>query len=158
MVQRVTFHAKGKSKTLTSNVTKILFPKEIKGKSVENWNDGILVIPPICPSTNGSCRIIDVDYEIVMYFGTSGLTLGSKVILPIIIGTIPIISEENMHLAKNSFTLMASDLKVEPNEKVEVEETQNPDEIDFNSEKFMPFYPYYKDFSVQMSHSNTTKY
>ncbi|RNA34510.1 arrestin domain-containing 3-like [Brachionus plicatilis] len=150
LIQRVAFHAKGKSKMVTSNVIKSVFSKTIEAKKFENWNDAALIIPPVCPSSNGSCRIIDVNYEIALYFA-SELTLDSRVIIPIVIGTVPIMSEGDMGLTNSEFSYLPSELKLDLNEPIEVEEDQKTDEADSNLKAFMPYYPYFKDFSMQKS-------
>jgi hypothetical protein len=85
LLQRIRFHAKNKSKMCTRNVASVGFSEKISQKSEKSWNNGRLVIPPVCSSFQGStCRIIDLNYSLVLQFETSGITASKNLSIPIV--------------------------------------------------------------------------
>jgi len=88
--QNIKFHATTKTKTTYRDVSVSKYPNKISPRSIENWNNVTIQIPPIVSSSNGTCRIINVSYTIILNFDASGVAISKDVPIPITIGTIPL--------------------------------------------------------------------
>lgn len=143
LVQTALFHAIGQSTTEKKYLATTRFTGEIKGKSTGNWDDGFILIPSVCPSTNDPTSAININYEIMFFFNTSAiLSIGIYTTIPISIGTTPILSENNMHLATKTFSFVTSETTIDENQN----EADNVDKKD--TDNFKPLYPYFKNFST----------
>lgn len=150
LIQVIKFHATRKSRTCTRNVASIQFPKRIAERSMEKWDNSVLVIPPVCSSSNMTCRIIEVSYMVTFNFDASGVAVSTDITIPIVIGTIPMAIQANQMQPQLPFTYEAD--MFGPNT------VQMPSENDAGADKgemyesdantFKPFYPYYKDYSI----------
>ena len=75
LVQILQFHSTCKTNKCSQDVAKIVYPKRIAKKSVENWNNVVFPIPPVISTSNGFCRIITISYSVVLNFGATGIAL-----------------------------------------------------------------------------------
>ncbi|RNA22081.1 Arrestin domain-containing 3, partial [Brachionus plicatilis] len=153
-IQVMRFHARGKSKTSFRNVAVIEYPNRIRERSFENWYNSFLPIPSVCPSSNGTCRIIEISYKIVFNFDASGLSKSKDMEIPIIIGTIPLSSDHETNAPNFPFTYEGCVFGANPvdlSNEIGINNSRGETiESDLNS--FKPYYPFYKDFSM----NNTT--
>jgi hypothetical protein len=150
LIQHLVFHATTKSKRCTRTVALIKYPKKINAKTTETWSDSVLTIPPVCSSSNGTCRIIEVIYSVVFNFDASGMAISTDVSIPITIGTIPLQDSNNQTQHNLPYSFEASHFGAESNQMPpEFEQKGEVFESDANS--FKPYYPYYKDFSIRNS-------
>jgi hypothetical protein len=95
LMQNFLFHAQGDSKKANRKVAVVLYPGQINANSTLLWDDGAIVIPPpLCSSFNGICRIIQLNYSIVFRFSVSGPSMDTSCIIPCVIGTIPLTTNE----------------------------------------------------------------
>lgn len=145
LVQKMKYHVQREVKKCFRRVAMVAFPNCIAPKSKEKWSSH-LVVPPICASSNGKCRIIEVFYAIQCSFEVSGL--GSKstdLVIPITIGTKPFVTTgltatttsnvtkyEMCHFEPSKFSENFSDGQV----------------LDSDLLSFRPCYPYRLEMSV----------
>lgn len=85
LVQILKFHATRKTRLSSSNVGSICYNKELDPSSLEEWNN-IFVVPSVCPSSNGLCRIIEIGYNLVFNFDATGISTSTDLVIPITIG------------------------------------------------------------------------
>ena len=149
IIQRIYFHSTCKTKTCVRNMAQVKYPKRIPEKTREVWSLGI-IIPPVCASSNGTCKIIHVTYIILFNFDPSGLAVSKDLGIPLTIGTIPLRNQSNnmqpdqlMPSLPSSFQACMfgneNSANFEPASKGEI--------VESNSSSFKPMYPFYKDFS-----------
>ncbi|KAH9523028.1 Arrestin domain-containing protein 3 [Bulinus truncatus] len=86
-----TFHATTKSKTIYTDVAKVVRPS-IMGHSEDVWTGEQLIIPPLPPSFLNGCRIIDIHYYLQLNVDPSGPALDLEIPFEVFIGTIPLAS------------------------------------------------------------------
>ena len=150
IIQRIYFHATTKTKICVRNVAQLKYPKRIPEKSREVWSQGI-IIPAVCSSSNGTCRIIQVNYCILFNFNPSGLSISKDLEIPITIGTIPIRNQSNnMQQGQTmpSLPQPAYQACMFGNENSNNFQPASKGEVmESNSSSFMPMYPYFQDFS-----------
>lgn len=152
LVQDLKFHATTKSRTSQRNVAEVVYSNVIRPCSIESWNKGTLVIPPVCPSSNGACKIIEISYSVVFVFGASN-SIDSNLAIPIYIGTIPLRQLENTSNNTSSAYPSAPSYQecmfgANPNQEFD-SGFQKGELIESDLSTFKPFYPYYKDYSIQ---------
>ena len=75
--QKIYFHATDESQKRVRKVAQLDYPISIPKKRLVVWSDDIL-IPPVCASTNGTCRIIQVFYGVLLNFNPATLSLSKK--------------------------------------------------------------------------------
>jgi hypothetical protein len=90
LVQSIRFHATHKSKTCNRVVAAVRYPGKVAARTIYSWKNAVLLIPPVCSSSNGTCRIIEVSYVTVLTLETSGIAISKDIKVPLAIGTIPI--------------------------------------------------------------------
>lgn len=150
LIQVTKFHSSSKIKTCYENVTKIHYPNVVSEKSFEEWSNSALLIPPVCSSSNGLCRIIEVSYQVVFNFDASGVASSKNLEIPITIGTIPLYSNDNVYSGNAPLAYECSTFDSNPSDfsnELGIDTSRGETyESDLNSYK--PFYPYYKDFSL----------
>lgn len=93
LVQNCKFTVKDESVTHSRKICQVEYGKRIGSKSAERWTFSNFVIPQVCPTSNGECALIDVSYELMLKFDTTGLSKSKKVSIPIVIGTITLNSQ-----------------------------------------------------------------
>jgi hypothetical protein len=152
LMQHLIFHATTKSKKYTRRVAFIEYPNMINAKTTETWSGSAIIIPPVCSSSNGTCRIIDVFYSVVLKFNTSGISTSTYVSIPITIGTIPLQESYYTNQAQHnlSYSFEASHFESESKE-VLLEFEQKGEMFESDTNTFKPCYPYYKDFTARNS-------
>ena len=90
VIQLIECNVRGKSRTFSRSVIELACPKKIKARMSEEWNDSV-IIPPICPSSNGSrSTIMKIRYGAELFVDPSESEFDIYVIIPIVIGTVPI--------------------------------------------------------------------
>jgi hypothetical protein len=149
LIQQLKFHANSKTRSCTRNVANIINPNKIPGRDIYNWDRGQLLIPSVCPSSNGTCKIIEIHYCVQFSFGASS-SLDSHLSIPIKIGTIPLRNEqiEETNLLTPSLpTYEECMFGSNPNKELAVHFDKG-DVLENDSNIFKPSYPYYKDYSV----------
>lgn len=147
LIQRIKFHGKGRSKECIRNVASVNLHKAVGSNSVENWNNVLLKIPPVCSTTQGSSRLIEVSYLLVFTFGAIAPKLATDLVLPIVIGTIPI----RQTIAADSFVPVPYSYEpsiFEPNPILMPSEFFYNGDILESDNNFKPSYPYYNDINA----------
>ena len=67
--------------------------RDVNKKDIESvFEKYAIEIPRVCPSSNGLCKIIEVNYFVVFEFGVFG-SLDKDLLIPIKIGSIPLEEE-----------------------------------------------------------------
>lgn len=90
-----------KKDTLNVASTKNLNDR-VEAQSNGNWINGILVIPTLCPSTIENAlgsNIINISYMLEFEYSIEGPHLSKKISIPIVIGTVPLISRSSIDLS-----------------------------------------------------------
>jgi hypothetical protein len=144
--QNATLKTSSKSRTFSTDIGGFSFYKEIDSNSSEVWNSNFQ-IPPVCPSLNFLCRIIDVNYSVNIELDASGCASSLDVKVPILIGTIP------LRQANNNAGFTYERFKIDSNQpsSQNVNDDDKPKgEIVNLDENYTPSYPYFKDFSVRI--------
>ena len=103
LLQHIVLHAILGSTAFAQKISAIKFHKSILARSSETWTADI-EIPSVATTSNGSCRIIDVSYSLVLNVNPAGFTKSKNVSIPIVIGTIPIY-EINSALSYHNYLL-----------------------------------------------------
>lgn len=132
LMQKIKLHAGNCTKRCSRRVAMIAYSKKLPPKSVETWKCS-LVIPPVCSSSNGKSRLIEVYYSLYCVYDASGLAPNTELTIPVTIGTKTAnpnthVTYELSHFDYSSFngTLLNGDIM----------------ENDTNT--FKPYYPYLK--------------
>ena len=146
-VQTIVFQATTKSKTCTRNILQIKSPNKTGPRSFETWN-GECPVPAVVATSNGSCRIINVRYDLVLNVNPSGLTMSTNLNIPIVVGTIPLLEPaQNGGIGFEppppsyqscSFGPSAPPMMPQPGD-----ESKKGEMIENNQDSFVPLYPYY---------------
>lgn len=97
LFQTIKFHATTKTKTSGSNVVFLNCDKQLGTHASEEWNNSFMV-PVVCPSSNGLCKIIEIGYVLVFNFDATGTSTSTDLMIPITLGTIPLIDEQNQQV------------------------------------------------------------
>ena len=84
LIETITFYASTKSKTSTRKLCSII-NKVIEPHGTHLWNDGIISIPPVCPSSNGFCKIINIKYFLNLHMSLAS-SVSKEFCIPITIG------------------------------------------------------------------------
>lgn len=148
LVQQIKFHATNKTRTCTRHVAAIRFPGKIGIRKQENWENISLVVPPVCSSSNGTCRIIDVRYAINLNFDAGGLAISKDLSIPVVIGTIPLMNL-GIPVPQNwPLSYQASIFDPTPSQEMPPEYETKGEVVESDQSSFRPHYPYYKDFSI----------
>lgn len=142
LYQLIHFHATTKTYTERRSVAKIKYPNSIAAQAQAKWDNSVLLIPSVCSSSNGTCKIIVVEYQLVLKFSVSG-AMSKELKIPITIGTVPL-SYEPLNYP---FTYEGDTLA--PNTLFDNAKEEDKGEIvDTNNNVYKPVYPYYKDISL----------
>lgn len=140
LVQKIKYHVKRDAKKCFRRVAMLACPKSIGPKTTEKWSSH-LIVPPICSSTNGKCRIIDVHYAIQCSFETDGF--GSKLTLlsiPLTIGTKPFVDTKKAGTPINTAPGMRYEVcHLEP---TIFREDIKGYIVESDLNEFKPYYPY----------------
>ena len=85
LVQNLKFYTKENSQEDTKTIAEIQYTKNIESKTKDEWND-FLLVPSLCPTSSGLCKIIDISYMLVLTFVPTGFAFSTKLQIPIVIG------------------------------------------------------------------------
>ena len=113
--------------TFTRLVSELACPIKIKARMYEEWNDSV-IIPKICPSSNGTSKIMKIRYSAVLYVDPSDLHSDFDAFIPIVIGTVPII-QDNQNFELPSF----EPSKIEAEKNDQLDEKQSAEVTNINS-------------------------
>ena len=145
-VQKIRFFAINNSKTEERVVSNIMFPNMVKEKSFQDWNNIILPIPAVCSTSNGLCKIIEVNYFVVFNFDASGIAVSKDLTIPIKIGTIPLKDNVNSDLlASQPYSFESCTFG--QNTKFSIDDKKG-EYYENDSNTYIPLYPVYNDFSM----------
>ena len=142
IIQYILCITRRKSRTFSRLVIELACPKKINERMSEEWNDSV-IIPPICPSSNGTSNIMRISYSAVLHVNPSSLNKSVNVAIPIVIGTVPIIHNNQNY---EQFSFETSNFEAVKNDQLD--EKQSGEVTNMNS-NFLPSYPIYKDFSLK---------
>lgn len=161
LLQNLRFHATTKSKSCTRTVAAIQFPGKIGPRSQDTWNSSVLTIPPVCSSSNGTCRIIEVSYLVEMSFDTSGIAISKDLRIPIIIGTVPLTAKAT----QDAYPLLDGDEEAaapsyeeclfsasassrpRPKDHMPADYEAKGELVESDQATFKPYYPYYRNMT-----------
>jgi len=149
LVQKIKFHAERithHTKEVEHEVAFTKYTKIIPPMSHEDWDQIMLVIPPVCSSTiDLKPRLIRVSYQVVLKFDASGMHISKDLVIPITIGTIPMRDSsfvEGSSMPPYSYqisTVTATNM----DELSSYIEDTNGDLYESNCQTFKPYYPYF---------------
>ena len=153
IIQRTRFNATAKTRTELRTVAKVNYPKIIPPGLNETLTSS-LVIPPVCSTSNGLCRIIEVSYEATLRFGSTGVGFDKSVIVPVVVGTVPL-----MQVAISAQDAKAMGAQVPSYEAcmfgVNQAGSTIPNDLETKGEfvesdakNYKPLYPYFKDLAT----------
>lgn len=130
------------------DMAKTVIDKVIAGKTSQTiTNDQQpLVIPSVCPTLNGLCQIISVNYALVFTFGVKG-SIDKDLIIPITIGTVPLHSASNAYHPPPIYE--QSMFGSEGSEKLEFKNDDPPvkgDVYESDANTYRPLYPNFIGF------------
>ena len=144
IIQQILCITRYKSRMFERLVCELPYPNKINERTCEEWSNSV-VIPPVCPSSNGLSKVMNISYSAVLYVNPSGAHLGFYALIPIVIGTIPLTQDNYENYQPLSFE--TSRFVAEKNS--ELDEKQKGEVTNMNAD-FLPSYPYYKDFSFKI--------
>lgn len=134
-----------KIKKVRADVVNLVFNKIIAEKTSESvFEKYAIEIPRVCPSSNGLCKIIEVNYFVVFEFGVFG-SLDKDLLIPIKIGSIPLEEEGR---ATNCLPTYEECMFNDAFGDTHLEKT-NYETFDSNEKTYKPIYPYFKDYSFK---------
>ena len=85
LVQKLKFFSTSKTKTTSNRAGVWYYEKYLEPHSVEEWVSSIL-LPPLCPSSNGLCKIIEISYMLIFNFDVEGSATSTDLPISIVIG------------------------------------------------------------------------
>ncbi len=130
-------------------------PNQIAACTTETWN-GEFPVPAVVATSNGSCRIINVRYDLVLNVNPAGPTMSKSLTIPIVIGTIPIRIVNPDQTGSIGFELpppsyqecsFGASAPPMPMSKQDVDPSTKGEMIENNQDSFVPQYPYYTSFA-----------
>lgn len=153
LMQKMMFHANRvlyqyeSIREETRQVAEVRYANKIPPRSLQNWNNSILIIPPICQSSDDRCNIIEVGYEVVLCYYAKGLSIMSSLPIPIIIGTLPFNTQglRSNELRFSFEPCIFSALSVSE-EKNDDNESLNGESIESDTKSFRPYYSFINFF------------
>ena len=120
--------------------------KVVSSKSNQQvLQDQMIVIPPICASSIGMSKIIEINYFLVFSFGAFGSD-DQIMSIPLKIGTIPLMNSQSENIARNYLPTYEQSL-LENAQTTEPIEPINGEIYDTDEKTFKPIYPYFKDYT-----------
>lgn len=161
--QIIVFHATTKSRRVARHVASVRFPGKVGARNQEHWENIALLVPPVCSSSNGTCRIIDLKYELNLNFDASGVAVSKSLIIPVVIGTVPLSSPMSRpatlslpaslpdQFGQPPPSYQASIFEPTPNQEMPPDYDTKGELVESDHNSFRPHYPYYKDFSISSS-------
>jgi hypothetical protein len=132
-------------KNVNVKVASVLYPGVISESSPNIWKS-LFIVPPVSPSFNGICKLIDTSYSVSLVISVEGSISDAKCSIPVVIGTIPLTNDDH----DSSQSMSSREFSYEPSTFGPI----NPYELSIGIEKFqsdptpyIPVYPYYKNLS-----------
>ena len=119
LIRTVLFHGKGsfeipkmnnsyKITTLEQEIVNLKIDKLVAKNTFEHiTSDKPLIIPPTCPTEYGLCDIISFSYAFVFTFACKN-SIDKDLIIPVIIGTVPLYSDGSNKQANYSEASLSS--------------------------------------------------
>lgn len=145
LVQKIKFRANYRTKISYRSIENFRFPSTVQEKSIVKWNNSVLIIPPVCSTSNGKCKIIDVNYLVLFDFCASGISLSKEMMIPIVIGTAPLKPQTKNLWCNEAISYEQCKFGPYP-DKIMFDEEDFDDIMESTEEKYKPLYPYFKDF------------
>ncbi len=93
LYKNIKFTASGETKTDKVEIASVRLQNDVEPRSTQKWHNQLLNIPGNCKPSSQHSKIIEVSYELVLYFAAGGFTIGSQCPIPIVIGTEPFTNE-----------------------------------------------------------------
>ena len=157
-------------------VTTAQYTSQLEARSIQEWDDIRLLIPPVCSSTtefNSYSNLIKISYGVVLFIENEALFPSTKqIFIPIVIGTRPLtdLSQPITQTAYVDFTNLtqnetpgaispppysyqASFFATDTSEDLPPdydEAVGNGELLQSNSSTFRPFYPYFGGLSTTL--------
>jgi hypothetical protein len=94
LFQQVEYIATLKTNKQYNYIISLKLPAEIQPGAKQQFKDLSILVPPVCSSSDGNCKIIKVSYFLNLKYGKSGLSMNAHVNVPLTIGTIPFTKKE----------------------------------------------------------------
>ncbi len=155
LIQTLTFLGKHclffhNTKSDKREVASLICPSNINAEDSYTWN-GKIQIPPICPSFNShisTCKIISIAYYIVLHADVNMVSIGSHIMIPLTIGSVPIQDLNNpgsrpCSAPSYESCMYGAELLLKNDKK----SNESKGEMLYTDETtFVPVYPYFKDF------------
>ena len=115
----------------------------------------MFLIPSVISTSNGTCKIITISYTFVLNFDAAGIAVSKDVPIPIVVGTIPFVQDNQTQMNHSSplsyqscvFSAVSNGLSSPSDESKETK-----GEI-FKSDNQQPFQPTYPVYSYSTSNS-----
>ena len=83
--ESIIFHARSKSTSRYRVIATVSNNQSIEPLKTYEWKGETFNLPPLCHTSNGLCRIIDIKYVLSLKFSPSG-SVSSTINIPITIG------------------------------------------------------------------------
>ncbi len=139
-----------KKKKCCRNIFTLPINKVISGNSSEQvLQNQMIIIPPVCASSTGLSKIIEINYLLVFTFGVLG-SLDRDVCIPLKIGTIPLMDYHAARIADSSHLPTYEECLFEHetlNKPKDSNESIKGEMFETDEKTFKPIYPYFKDFT-----------
>lgn len=102
-----------------------------------------LLIPSVCPTSNGLSKIIDISYLLIFSFGVRG-SLDRDLVIPVVIGTMPLRTESESSV--HSYLPPTYEESMFGAEKSSGDESSKGDVYDSDVNSYRPLYPNFIGF------------
>ena len=179
LIQQIDFHGDGFThhiKKERREVTTAQYTSQQEARSVQEWDDIRLLIPPVCSSTtefNSYSNLIKISYGVVLFIEAEDFFHYAKeIFIPIVIGTRPLI-DHSQPITQSAYvgfsdlsecatpgatspppySYQASCFATDTSEDLPPdydEAVGNGELLQSNSSTFRPFYPYFGGLSTTL--------
>lgn len=146
LVQVVRLQATTKSKTTHRKVATLELPNRIQERMCEKFDNMKLVVPPVCSSSFGTSRIIDISYYFDLNFDASGPSISTDLNIPVVIGTVPLLRSDQDHPQSSSHAILTFEASIFDANQFKQELIDKGEIMQSDTDTYKPFYPYYKNF------------
>jgi hypothetical protein len=149
--QHLILHAQNHRKRDSRKVASVSYAGKISERSAKIWDSGFIAVPPVSPSSNGICKLIETSYLILLEFSVSGPSTGTNCSIPCVIGTIPLTSDNG----DSSQSMASGQFSYEPSAFAALSTypylgyppAAKGDMVQSDAATYKPMYPYYKNLS-----------
>ena len=135
----MTFYAPTASYTLRRMVTTVKSPIPFDPVSKKTWTS-FIQIPSIVSTSNGTCRIINVSYELQLTVSAGGCSIDTPVIIPIVIGTIPLADSNPTEFSTKNMSATYQNCTFGPNASNMPQEINRGEMIESDQASYVPLY------------------